>query len=181
LDLGCGTGRHVIFLAEKGFELYGLDIAEEGIKLAKSRLKEKGLKANLKIGSFYEKLPYEDNFFDAIISNHAFHHAGIEEIRKAISEVYRILKPGGYIFLDLRKRRVRKYDPKRPIIEKYGKQKVSYRLIAPRTYVPIEGDEKDLPHYLFSRELIKKEFKNFKPKVWVSESGRYYYLLGKKI
>ena len=35
LDLGCGTGRHLVYLAKKGFEAYGIDIAEEGIKIAR--------------------------------------------------------------------------------------------------------------------------------------------------
>jgi len=181
LDLGCGTGRHVIYLVKKGFEVYGFDIAEEGIRLVKDRLKKERISAEMKIGSFYNKLPYKDNFFDAVISTHAIHHGGIERVRRAISEVYRILKPGGFIFCDLRKRRVRKYDSKKQIIEKHGAQKVSYRMIAPRTYVPIEGGEKNLPHFLFNRKLIRKEFRNFKPKIWVSENGGYYYLLGRKI
>lgn len=68
LDLGCGSGRHTVYLAKKGFKVYGFDISTEGIKLTKNWLKENNLKANLKIGSIYKKLPYKDNFFDAVIS-----------------------------------------------------------------------------------------------------------------
>jgi methylase of polypeptide subunit release factors len=38
LDLGCGTGRHVIALAKKGFEVYGVDISKKALNLAKERL-----------------------------------------------------------------------------------------------------------------------------------------------
>jgi 2-polyprenyl-3-methyl-5-hydroxy-6-metoxy-1,4-benzoquinol methylase len=36
LDLGCGSGRHVIYFAKKGFDVYGIDVAKEGIKITKS-------------------------------------------------------------------------------------------------------------------------------------------------
>jgi len=40
LDLGCGTGRHVIALAKRGFEVYGIDTAKKALNLTKERLKE---------------------------------------------------------------------------------------------------------------------------------------------
>jgi SAM-dependent methyltransferase len=89
LDLGCGSGRHLVYLARHGFEVYGIDISETGIKLSKEWLKEENLKANLKIGDIYKKLPYSNNFFDAIISVQVLHHNRIEKIRKAIKEIER--------------------------------------------------------------------------------------------
>lgn len=81
LDLGCGSGRHLVYLAKQGLEVYGIDIAPEGIRIARDWLRKEKLQANLKIGSIYEKLPYKDNFFDAIISIQTLHHAKIEKIR----------------------------------------------------------------------------------------------------
>lgn len=180
MDLGCGSGRHVIFLAKHGFNVYGFDIADEGMKITRQWLKKEKLKANLKIGSIYKKLPYQNNFFDAVISTHAIHHGKIEDIRKAIRELERVLKPGGLIFVTFRKRKFRKFYPNFAIIEKYGQQKVNYKVISPRTYAPTEGGEKGLPHYLFNKELIRKEFKHFKiNELWVSPNGRHYCLLGK--
>jgi ubiquinone/menaquinone biosynthesis C-methylase UbiE len=72
LDLGCGSGRHVIFLTKNDFEVYGIDIAKHGIKLAKEWLKKENLRANLKVGDIHKKLPYPKNFFDAIISIRVF-------------------------------------------------------------------------------------------------------------
>ena len=91
----------------------------------------------------------------------------------------RVLKPGGLIFITVRKRKFRKFYPKSTIIEKYGKQKSRYRIIGPRIYAPIEGGEKGLPHYLFNKELIRKEFKNFKiHDIWIDSDRRHYCFLG---
>lgn len=52
-------------------------------------------------------------------------------------------------------------------------------MIAERTYVPIDGGEKGLIHYLFNKKQIKKEFRDFKiDKIWVSPAGQHYCLLG---
>jgi len=178
LDLGCGTGRHTIYFAKKKFDVYGIDIAEEGIEIIKKWLKKEGLKANLEVGSIYKKLPYKDSFFDAVISTNTIHHEKIKNIRKVIWEIERVLKPNGLIFITVRKRKFRKFYPKFTIIEKYGKQKSKYKVIEPRTYVPIEGGEKGLIHYLFNKELIRKEFNNFKiHNIWADSTKRHYCFL----
>ncbi len=178
LDLGCGSGRHTVYLAKNGFDVYGIDVATIGIKMTKNWLKKEKLEANLKIGSIYKKLPYEDNFFDAVVSTQTIHHEKIENIRKAIKEVERILKPKGLIFMSVRKRKLGKNWEKGAIIEKYGFQRSRYKVIGIRTYIPIERGEKGLTHYLFNKELIRKEFKNFRPDIWVDPDGRHYCFSG---
>lgn len=178
LDLGSGTGRHVVYLSKNGFDVYGLDISERGIEITREWLHQENLRADLKIGSFYQKLPYSDNFFDAAISISAIHHAKIEDIRKTIREVERVLKSNGLIFIVVRKRRFGNWS-KGKIVEKYGKQKVNYRVISDRTYMPIEGGEKGLTHYLFNKEILRKEFGNFKIiDIWTDVDKRHYCLLG---
>jgi len=103
LDLGCGSGRHMVYLVKHDFEVYGIDISPQGIKIAREWLKKEKLKANLKVGDVYKKLPYQNDFFDAIISTQALHHNKIENIRKLIKEIERILKPGGLIFVTVRR------------------------------------------------------------------------------
>jgi SAM-dependent methyltransferase len=180
LDLGCGSGRHLVFLAKNGFDVYGIDIAKSGIKLAKNWLKEEKLKAHLKIGDIYKKLPYKDNFFDAIVSTQTLHHNRIEKIRKAIKEIERILKPGGLIFITMRRAlRVKGWRKNKIVIHRWKgwkKKKVKYKVIGQRIYVPTEKDEKDQIHFSFTKELIRKEFKNFKiPKIWIKK-GHYCFL-----
>lgn len=170
LDLGCGSGRHLVFLAKNGFEVYGIDIAKHGIKIAKEWLKRERLKADLRVGDIYKRLPYKDNFFDAIISIKTLHHGKIEWIRRAIKEIKRILRPNGLIFVTIRKHLPKKYIPKDKL---YG-----IKWIAPRTYIILGGPDKGMPHYRFNKKILRKEFKGFKIiDLWV-DSESYYCLLG---
>lgn len=179
LDFGCGSGRHTVYLAKRGFEAYGIDIAPIGIKITKDWLKREKLQANLKIGSIYKKLSYKNNFFDAVISTQVVHHEEIKNIRKAIKEIERILKPRGLIFITVRKRKFKKFQLKSKIIEIFRKQRTICKVIGPRTYIPIEKGEKGLIHYLFNKELLRKEFKNFKIyDIWAESNKRHYCLLG---
>jgi ubiquinone/menaquinone biosynthesis C-methylase UbiE len=165
LDLGCGSGRHLVFFAERSFEVYGIDISETGISIADEWLKEKKLHANLKIGSVYEPLPYGDRFFDAVVSIRVLHHARIEDIRGAIKEIERVLKPAGLVFVTVRKRVAKR-------------RRLKFRKLDSRTYVPLEGDEKGLVHFLFNKELLRKEFRNFMIHELSVDSRGYYHLLG---
>jgi len=170
LDLGCGSGRHTVYLAKHGFKVYGIDIASQGIKITKSWLNKEKLRADLKFGNVYKKLPYQNNFFDALISTQTMHHGRINNIRKLVKEIERILKPKGLIFVTVSKRKPVKEIPK----EKMWKIK----FIAPRTYLPLSHDEKGLIHYWFNKKLLRKEFKNFKIyDIWVESKGGHYGLL----
>jgi len=181
LDLGCGSGRHLVYLSEHHFDMYGIDIAREGIHLAEEWLRSKKLYATLARGSVYNRLPYRDNFFDAVISTRVLHHAAPERIQKTIAEIERILKPGGLVYITVRKRKLKRSYTKNEVIEKYGKQKTAYRIIGPRMYAPVEGIEKGLTHYLFNRILLKKAFRNFTNiSIWVDEEKRHYCLSGEK-
>lgn len=160
LDLGCGSGRHTVYLAKHGFEVYGIDIALKGIKITKDWLKKEKSKANLKVGNVYKKLPYPNNFFDALISTQTLHHNTINNIRKLIKEIGRVLRVNGLIFITVSRKGSKKEIPK----EKMWKMK----FIAPRTFVPLSHDEKGLIHYWFNKKLLRKEFNNFKIyDIWV--------------
>ncbi|GAB4352542.1 MAG: hypothetical protein Kow0099_36780 [Candidatus Abyssubacteria bacterium] len=164
LDLGCGSGRHTVYLAKRGFSVWGLDIAPEGIRLTGEWLRKEKQTAKLALGSIYERLPYRSRFFDAIISTQTLHHASIEDIRRAIKEMARVLAPGGLIFVTVR-----------APLPAYG----NVEFIAPRTYVPLDGDEKGLPHYIFDQRRIRKEFADFDiPGIWRDANRRHYCFTG---
>jgi ubiquinone/menaquinone biosynthesis C-methylase UbiE len=170
LDLACGSGRHIIFLTENGFEVYGIDLSEKAIEIGKAVLKERNLQAHLQVGSMFVKLPFENCFFDAVICIRALNHGTIEEIRKGIKEMERVLKPKGMLYLIVRKK-----------VSQI--KRLPYKEIYPRTYIPLEGDEKGITHYLFNKQILTKEFGNFRIiKFWIVEGPKnweaYYHLLG---
>jgi ubiquinone/menaquinone biosynthesis C-methylase UbiE len=92
LDIGCGEGRFVRMLQERGMEGAGLDITPELIVQAKA--KDPG-------GTYYvgsgEKLDFADGIFDLAISYLAL--IDIADYRAAIAEMARIIKPGGHILV----------------------------------------------------------------------------------
>jgi len=174
LDLGCGSGRHTVYLAKHSFEVYGIDIAPKGIEITKSWLKKEKLKANLKIGNIYKDLPYSNIFFDALISTQTLHHNRIGNIRKLIKEIERVIRPRGLIFITVGINRAKKDIPKGKLWK--------IKFIAPRTFIPLSHEEKGLIHYWFNKKLLRKEFKNFKIyDIWVESNRRYYCLLGELI
>lgn len=152
LDFGCGTGRHVVYLAEQGFQVYGMDSASEGIRLAGEWLKGKGLKAELTVASMFDRLLYETDYFDAVVCTRVLNHGYKEDIQKVVSELERVLKPNGLVFIEIRKPPV-PLDP----ISKYTRPKV----IGPRTLIYTDGPEKDVIHYQFSKAILLKMFHNF--------------------
>lgn len=93
LDLGVGTGWTSVFLAQRGYEVTGQDISEDGIALANQNKERAGL-ANLSfIVADYEHLTFA-NEFDGAVFYDCLHHS--EDTHLALSSVYKALKPGGF-------------------------------------------------------------------------------------
>ena len=93
LDLGCGSGRDAIYLAKKGFEVYGIDVSK--VALERARKKYGGKNLHLIVGEA-ENLPFKNNFFDAIYCGWVLHFTKLE---KSTSEIIRVLKKGGVVYL----------------------------------------------------------------------------------
>ena len=98
LDLGCGSGPHTVFLAEEGFQVYATDISNNGLNVTEKRLKSSGLKAVLKNANM-ENQPFEDNFFDGVVSFGVFYYNDRSGYQKAVGELHRVLKKGGRAFV----------------------------------------------------------------------------------
>ncbi|MCD4673153.1 MAG: class I SAM-dependent methyltransferase [Anaerolineaceae bacterium] len=165
LDLGCGTGRHLVALTEHGFTMYGLDRSYHGLRLARSWLAEKGLQTGLCLQDLKYPLPCADNTFDGLISTQVIHHATLDKITKTVDEIWRVLKPGGQVFIS-----TTLYPPKRPNIKE----------IEPGTYVPREGSERGLPHHYFTRERLRLVFHAFEIQKIFTYSTRHLCLFARK-
>ena len=95
LEVGCGNCRNLVPFAKKGFECHGIDFSLAMLDWAKEYLKKHKITIKLKRAEATE-LPYQDEFFDYIISIALLHHLETEEDRQqATLEMKRVLKPGG--------------------------------------------------------------------------------------
>jgi ubiquinone/menaquinone biosynthesis C-methylase UbiE len=93
LDVGCGSGRN--FIKMDDVEWYGVDFSKEMLKYAEDVSKSKGIDAHLSRASV-EKIPYDDDFFDAVLFYAVLHCVDSEDKRrKSLEEIYRVLKTGG--------------------------------------------------------------------------------------
>lgn len=173
LDLGCGVGRNMVPLIEDGFELSGVDESKEAIKILKSKLKNKSLVAKLK-NSKFQNLYFADNYFDAIISVQTLNHGYEADIIQGFKELFRVLKPGGIIFITL-PGRISKGKVRHCLVK-------TARKVEKNTYIPTLGEEIGIPHYIFNKSLIAKYMRgySFIRKIWNDEKD-YYCVLAEKI
>ncbi len=98
LEVGLGYGTVSQLLACSGAEFHGLDIARSPVEMARHRLSQWGLSADLRVGNILE-CPYENNTFDFVFSIGCFHHTG--NTQECVNQTYRILKPGGFAMIML--------------------------------------------------------------------------------
>jgi ubiquinone/menaquinone biosynthesis C-methylase UbiE len=92
MEIGIGTGYTLHRSSEVANTCYGLDISDKTIEL--NRMRKDVYKLNIEfINASATSIPLPDNSVDTVVSIGCLHH--IPDIDKAISEIYRVLKPGG--------------------------------------------------------------------------------------
>lgn len=99
LDVATGTGDFAIeALSLNPEKIIGVDISEGMLEVGRKKLKERGLDSRIELRSGdSEKLPFEDNFFDAVIV--AFGVRNFESPEAGLREMLRVVKPGGTVVI----------------------------------------------------------------------------------
>jgi SAM-dependent methyltransferase len=102
LEVGCGTGANLWFMAREGYCVHGLDRSETAVALARERLDREcpawtATGGHVQVGDVAQ-LPYPDEFFDGVIDVVAVCYCGFEEAQRAYGEMARVTKPGGRLF-----------------------------------------------------------------------------------
>lgn len=166
LDLGCGSGRHTVYLAKNGFRVFGLDNSESGIEITKQWLKKEDISAKLQVQEMTNKFPYDDASFDAIVSIQVIHHADVATIKNIIAEMERVIKKGGFIFIT---------------VPKLKNQGINFKQIEPNTFIPLDGREKGLPHHYFTPEELIEFFHSFEVIDIHLDQGNHYCLSAVKL
>jgi SAM-dependent methyltransferase len=162
LDLGCGDGRALSWLKEKGFEkLYGFDISKTCIERSKERL---GKSVSLTLGNYKDGLPYKMKFDRILLMGNTI-IADLEDPVKLLKNIKSILKDDGLLYITcwngdfLTKEFVEKY------YFKLGVLKIRECNIDKRT-IDIGG--------IKNKWLIESEIRNF-----ISDAGLKIVLLKK--
>jgi SAM-dependent methyltransferase len=175
LDLGCGIGRHAVLFADNNFNVNAFDLSEEGINKLKILSQSKNLLIKTKIGDMLS-LPYKDDFFDCIIAYHVIYHADDNGIKKAISEIKRVLKKDGEAYLTFNSQNGTSFkDP-------------DNKHITQNTIIKEKGHEARIPHFYSTKQDVEnllKDFKilefTYKEEYYPNYIGAHYFVLVKKV
>ncbi|TDJ52220.1 MAG: class I SAM-dependent methyltransferase [Nitrospina sp.] len=96
LEIGCGMGTDHLAMARKGGIMHAIDLIPRNLEVTQKRFKIHRYKTRVTIGDA-EFLPYASNTMDFIYSFGVLHHS--PDTEKTISEVHRVLKPGGRCYI----------------------------------------------------------------------------------
>jgi ubiquinone/menaquinone biosynthesis C-methylase UbiE len=145
LDLGCGAGRHSVLLASVGFEVIGMDISKNALKMARRWVQKYRLKNVALVCAAMTSIPINDCCLDAVVSVSVIHHALKNDIIRTVSEVCRILAQNGWFIANL----ASVNDPR------YG----TGRRIEKNTFSILEGYEEkrfgELHHFFTKHEAVR--------------------------
>jgi cyclopropane fatty-acyl-phospholipid synthase-like methyltransferase len=94
LDLGCGSGRNAIFLANSGFAVEGVDYSQEALKWAAQRAAEAGVAVSLHHSSVFD-LSIPAASYELVYDSGCFHHLAPQQRERYVQLVWAALKPGG--------------------------------------------------------------------------------------
>ena len=139
-DLGCGAGRHMAFLQTHGFDVFGSDIAPNGLRACRGCLASAGLGARL-VRADMTSCPFADASFDGGLSTNVLNHNTRERLQLAISDVHRILKPGGEFYLT--------------VLSTLDWRCGSGEEVAENTWILGEGPEKGILHHFFDEDGLR--------------------------
>ena len=112
VDLGCGTGRHVVHLARRGFNVVGIDLSPFMLDEARDKLRRESLTAELVRTSITDLSQFPDRSFRYAIC--MFSTLGLirghDNRREFLMEVRRLLEPGGLLVVHVHNRLYRLWD-----------------------------------------------------------------------
>lgn len=98
LDLGCGTGTNVIYLARHGWNAVGVDFVGKAIEQARRKAQTANVQAEF-FQADVTRLDFLHASFDLVLDIGCFHGISSERRADYIAGVRRLLKPGGYYLL----------------------------------------------------------------------------------
>lgn len=147
LDLGCGMGRHSIYLSKRGFSVTATDISPKGVEITAQKAQLQGL-AITTVCHDFRNIPFENDSFDAVLCVWTSGHGHKTDMIKNANEMLRVVKQGGMIFIDY----VSKKD------SNYGRG----TRIEKDTFINNTPGEEDIPHHYTDAEELSEIYSGYK-------------------
>lgn len=150
LDLGCGMGRHSIYLKEAGFEVTSVDISEKAVETTKKKAMDLGYRIDASICDM-RVLPFKDGTFDAVLCVWTSGHGTAEDMGKHALEMLRVVKENGIVFVDY------------PSVddERFG----IGNEIEKNTFTDNMPGEEKIPHHYSNEQEISKVYEGYKKEI----------------
>lgn len=99
LEIGCGPGANIWYLAREGLDAYGIDGSITAINKCRARIQKEGLEAHLEVGDLISlKNLYPSSHFDAVIDVKCLGCNKMQGVRDILDQVISVLKPNGRMF-----------------------------------------------------------------------------------
>ncbi|EKQ58325.1 MULTISPECIES: class I SAM-dependent methyltransferase [unclassified Clostridium] len=147
MDLGCGKGRHTVYFAQQEFNVFATDISETAIAETKARIKELEFK-NVQFRQHdMREIPFDDNYFDGVLCVWTTGVGTLEDCRRHINEIHRVLKTNGIVIIDY--------------VSTSDKQCGIGDEIEKNTYINNIKGEEDIPYHYSTKEELEELYSSF--------------------
>lgn len=154
LEIGVGTGNLASKFLNDNCDIIGIDQSREMLSVTK----QKYPKLKVRLGEFL-KIPYDNKYFDVIVSTYAFHHLNEMEKVIAIEEMLRVLKDNGMIVIgDLM---FRSKDDEKNILNELSKKQV----------------EEIKDEYYSYIDFLENEFEKYNRKLKYKRIDKFNYII----
>jgi SAM-dependent methyltransferase len=171
LDLGCGIGRHAILLAKSGFNVHAVDASPTAVEYVTRQANKFDVDIQTKIAEMTH-IPFENNTFDYLLTWNVIYHGDLSIVLRSLSEILRVLKPGGLF--------------QGTMLSKRNTEVETGTCIAKDTYINGERFEKRHPHFYCNAADLVSLLNGFEPLILKDNEHRrkgsyHWHFLAEKL
>jgi len=122
LDVGCGAGSNVLYLARQGYESHGIDLSPGAVRSALERAQDERLSIDVAVGDALD-LPFPAGRFEGVIDNGCFHTLPVRRRSEYARQIAKVLRPGGAFVLSwvAREHTAARGPPHRPSLQEVAR------------------------------------------------------------
>jgi len=177
LDVGCGFGRNLFYMAKNGFDCCAFDLSLHAVELTKKKAKEQNIQIKNICVADMLLFPYEDESFDCLIALNVISHTNKIGFDKILKEIKRVLKPNGEAYFTLGSKESFWFNnPNCITVDEYTKIRVE------------DGPENGIPHFYIDdndcfnlfNDFTIIEIKNVRELTQYGNFSPHYHVWSKK-